>query len=434
MEQYLIPLKTPCVYYDASFISPTEADEAFDDLLKNTPWEKSPKINRWVTLMELPPEGDANSTTADYKYRDAPGKAIQGFPPAVMKLKTLAEEWYNTKRLSGEHCSQDAKFEPVSFNICLLNYYPTSSHRLGWHSDREELGRSTPIASISLGCPRTFLVRSKTDGMRDRNSIRMTNGSMVVMENICQMKYLHSVPKEDADEPLDGDGMDVGRGRINLTFRCKDYDAGTTAGELEHEKRDNWIDSIQKEGGDADVMASGWKIPNSELNCEEDLVFGDGIKYYDAELHSEMTVEYVVRTNIGSECYCAAELEELIDIEKYQLLARPFGVAGYVAVARSGPDTSDDNDKSELESMFLRLRTAHHILRYHDHFDLENVAVFNSTDKASIDGEMLYQFYEDRLVTKVGCVPSLAELETGTFRVSSERIGNHGFQAPEVER
>ena len=60
--------------------------------------------------------------------------------------------------------------------------------------------------------------------------------------------------------------------------------------------------------------------------------------------------------------------------------------------------------------------------------------MFNSTDKTSIDGEMLYQFYKDRLVRKDGCVPSLAELESGTFRVSSERIGNHGFQAPEVER
>ena len=59
---------------------------------------------------------------------------------------------------------------------------------------------------------------------------------MTVMDNVCQWKYLHSVPKEG----------DVEGGRINLTFRCKqDSDSGgnggegTTAGELEHEKRDH---------------------------------------------------------------------------------------------------------------------------------------------------------------------------------------------------
>lgn len=150
MDRYLVPLKTPCVYYDPSFLPQNEADDAFEDLLKNTPWEKTPKINRWVTLMEMPQNGNAE---ANYKYRDAPGKALQGFPPVVMKLKSLAEQWYNSK-------TQLEK--PVAFNICLLNYYPTSQHRLGWHSDREELGRNTPIASISLGCPRTFLVRSKS--------------------------------------------------------------------------------------------------------------------------------------------------------------------------------------------------------------------------------------------------------------------------------
>jgi alkylated DNA repair dioxygenase AlkB len=434
MEDYLIPLKTPCVYYDPTFLPPTDANEAFDDLLQNTPWEISPKINRWVTLMELHPNNDNNNDA--YKYRDAPGKAIQGFPPTIMKLKAAAEQWYNSKQKGS---GSDYESTPVSFNICLLNYYPTSQHRLGWHSDREELGRSTPIASISLGCTRSFLVRSKTDGMNDRASIKMEHGSMVVMENICQLRYLHSVPKEDS---VDGKEED-NRGRINVTFRCKDYSMGATAGELEHERRDQWIDGIQTESGDADVMACGWKITMDASEKElGGVVFGDDIRYYDEGLHAELKVEYLIRTNIGAECYCAAELEEVMDIERYTMLSRPFGVAGYVAVCKNSDDDTDDGeDESQVLDALLQLRTAHHILRYHDHFDLDDVLGFmrekdGAADltKASLDGEMLYQYYKDRLVSKEGCVQTLADLESGTFRVSSERIGNHGFQAPEVER
>jgi alkylated DNA repair dioxygenase AlkB len=375
--------------------------------------------------MELPPDNETNAQI-NYKYRDAPGKALKGFSPAVMKLKTLAEEWYNSKNADSH--------PPVSFNICLLNYYPTSQHRLGWHSDREELGRSTPIASISLGATRTFLVRSKTDGIRDRTSISMENGSLIVMENICQYKYLHSVPKEDVEEE--------GRGRINLTFRCKDHNAGSTEGELDHERRDQWIDVISKKGGDGDVMASGWKV--EDTFHEEGLVFGDSVQYYDSLKDETVSVEYLIRTNIGAECYCAAELEEVLDIERYKMLARPFGVAGYVAVCRVSDNIrqEEEGDSSQVQNVLLQLRTAHHILRYHDHFELDDVVAFSKRDnsvaelfgKSSIDGEMLYQYYKWRLVSETGCVQSLAELDSGTFRVSSERIGNHGFQAPEVER
>ena len=52
-----MPLRTPCLYYDPKFLCESEANEAYQDLLDNTPWEKTAKINRWVTLMELPKDG-----------------------------------------------------------------------------------------------------------------------------------------------------------------------------------------------------------------------------------------------------------------------------------------------------------------------------------------------------------------------------------------
>ena len=88
MEEYIIPLRTPCVYHDSAFLSEDEATEAYQDLLKNTPWEKTPKINRWVTLMmDEPTEVGEDGEKRDYRYRDAPGAPLVGFPPIVQKVK-----------------------------------------------------------------------------------------------------------------------------------------------------------------------------------------------------------------------------------------------------------------------------------------------------------------------------------------------------------
>jgi len=275
MEEYLLPLVTPCAYHDPNFLPPSEADDAYAYLLANTPWEKTPKINRWVTLMELPPSkveeaeedrGNNNgsattattattATSSGYRYRDAPGGSMIGFPPVVHALKLRAEEWYNSKKdvSSSSSEEEEEEGERVTFDVCLLNYYEDGNMRIGWHSDREEIGRMTPIASISLGATRKFLMRSRTDGVKDRTSVDMTNGSAIFMENVCQHRYLHSVPHEPG----------VGGGRINLTFRCKkqqqrrdarDGNGGNdgggngatttttiTSGEVDHERRDNWI-------------------------------------------------------------------------------------------------------------------------------------------------------------------------------------------------
>lgn len=288
----------------------------------------------------------------------------------------------------------------------------------------------------------------------------MRNGSMVMMENVCQLRYLHSVPKES----------DVTEGRINLTFRCKSHgDEGTTAGELEHERRDHWINQISTEEGLSDSTAGAWRggEESKASGNETDLmtgdggqVFGDCVQFYDPKLHSSggkaPVVEYVIKTNIGAECYCAAEVEEALDVERFYLLARPFGVAGYVAVCSfdgsgraGGGAGADDELASQMEATLLQLRTAHHVLRYHDHFDLDEVLPpapllhdaakeesGGAAEIGSITGEMLYEYYKAKLVASEADVPSLANLEEGgTFRTTCERIGSgHGFQAPEVER
>ena len=442
-NDYLVPLTHKCVYFEPNFISPSFADEAYQDLQANTPWEKTAKINRWVTLMELPKDEDSKEGSG-YRYRDAPGAAIIGFPETVHKLKLLAEEWYKSKIVQS---SSGGEIESeVEFNVCLLNYYEDGNQRIGWHSDREELGRTTPIVSISLGATREFLIRSKTDGVRDRASISMTNGSMVVMENECQMQYLHSVPSD----------KNVTSGRINLTFRCKGGggdNAGTTKGELDHERRDQWMKHISAEADGLNSNVGPWQENMGNGDDVVQKVFGDCVIFHIASNSTNIdddtlrdSMEYMVKTNIGAECYCFAELKEVVCMEQYGLLARPFELAGYVAIFRKHEERDDDDsqNRKKLEHSLLQLRSAHHILIYHDHFDLADVITTPISDEkergdvniSSIDGEMLYQYYKKKLVSQEISISTLSGLNAnGSFRVTCERIGTvHGFQGPEVER
>jgi hypothetical protein len=216
----------------------------------------------------------------DYKYRDAPGAAQEGFNESIDHIRKMAEEWYE-KQFS----------EKVEFNVCLLNYYENGEQRIGWHSDREEIGRTTPIASVSLGTPRHFLLRSKENGIGDRANLDLQNGSMVIMENVCQMQYLHSVPKQS----------DVSTGRINLTFRCK-TEGDFTPGEEEHEMRDNFMNNLTD---GAEPNPNPW---SPSENNDSSSVFGEGVKCDDLD-DDYPEIHYLVSTNLGAEKYCAAEMQ-----------------------------------------------------------------------------------------------------------------------------
>eukprot|EP00536_Pseudo-nitzschia_multiseries_P015116 jgi/Psemu1/165148/gw1.822.19.1 len=231
MDDFVVrELETACVYHDPDFLSEETADDYYETLKTLIPWEKTAKINRWVRLYQE--AGEDGTDTPAYAYKDAPQQPdsnayndtqqqksatdtrndltnVNGFPEIVQNIRQLCQDWYASKY---QQPGDDGCVAPVpAFNVCLLNFYEDGQQRIGWHADREEIGRTTPIASVSLGAPRKFLVRSQIDGRRDRASLQLRSGSLVVMEPSCQTQYLHSVPKES----------EVVHGRINLTFRCK---------------------------------------------------------------------------------------------------------------------------------------------------------------------------------------------------------------------
>ena len=98
----------------------------------------------------------------------------------------------------------------AAFNSVLLNRYRSGDDGMGWHADDEpELGTAPVIASLSLGTPRLFVMRTKSDRKR-LLELRLAHGSLLIMRGSSQQRFAHAVPKE---KRLHGE-------RINLTFRA----------------------------------------------------------------------------------------------------------------------------------------------------------------------------------------------------------------------
>jgi len=104
------------------------------------------------------------------------------------------------------------KIEPFAgtkFNSVLLNYYRDGNDSVAWHSDNEkELGYHPVVASVSFGQVRSFDIRHKTDHTR-KYSIRLENGSYLLMQGELQDKWEHRIAK--STKPM--------KERVNLTFR-----------------------------------------------------------------------------------------------------------------------------------------------------------------------------------------------------------------------
>jgi alkylated DNA repair dioxygenase AlkB len=98
------------------------------------------------------------------------------------------------------------------FNSLLLNLYRDGSDRMGWHADDEpELDPQAPIASLSLGATRSFQLRPRrtSPGERQRLSLELGDGDLLLMDPPTQQHWLHQLPaRRRVLEP-----------RLNLTFR-----------------------------------------------------------------------------------------------------------------------------------------------------------------------------------------------------------------------
>lgn len=95
------------------------------------------------------------------------------------------------------------------FNFVLVNRYADGNQTIGYHSDNErDLDHLAPIASVSLGAARNFLLKPKM-GKPNTVRINLGHGSLLMMIPPTNTRWLHSLPPTKKQVAF----------RINLTFR-----------------------------------------------------------------------------------------------------------------------------------------------------------------------------------------------------------------------
>ena len=108
----------------------------------------------------------------------------------------------------------------MKFNSCLVGLFDSSKDKIGFHSDASDaMGSDPQIASVSFGRPRLFKMKKQreyvTDGNEERIEMILNHGTLVIMKDGANAKYLHAVMKDPE--------CNENNVRLNLTFRNYDY-------------------------------------------------------------------------------------------------------------------------------------------------------------------------------------------------------------------
>jgi len=168
----------------------TDADTYLEYFLNHVSWKHDEAMiygRHYVTARKIAWYGDHNYA---YKYS---GKTRV----AILWTQELLEIKERIENLTG-----------VTYNSCLLNLYEDGTQGMGWHHDDEKgLGKNCNIASVTFGAERRFDMRHKKS--REKVSIRLEHGSLLVMAGTTQSCWQHQLPKTTK----------VTQPRVNLTFR-----------------------------------------------------------------------------------------------------------------------------------------------------------------------------------------------------------------------
>ena len=322
--------------------------------------------------------------------------------------------------------------------------------------------------------------------MSDRSdgaALTLANGSLTIMENICQHRYVHCVPREQG----------CVEGRINLTFRCKG--AGElTEGEQRHadsraprplaalhtpqpepetgtegqEQTPGALCGLGSTEGTAALLATahaatilGMSLTRSltPRDCRTALLaaplaasVGVALAAPCAALwrccwqpsssgHPAATTAlpvegagssrprplFLVACQMGIEDIVAEEIQERLQASDEAsgddlVWCTPWDARGFVAVAAEG---------EAVRQTLLSLRTANHVYDYHGTF-LIPPGTLDAEGKTEKGAVRIYNEMCRLLKSGELAVPTLAA-GASSFRASCERSGKHDFSSQEVE-
>ena len=204
-------LKNAYVIYDNKFINEEESDQYFD-MYNRFDWKynnyNGHKLNRQTCVF-----ADSKIVNDNQQIPDIWGKdvTVKEWTPELLEIKSKVEN--KVKELTGKDWY---------YNIALCNRYLKKNDFIAFHSDKEEIGSTQSISSLSLGIPRTFQYSSYD--MTENISLVLTNGSLIYMGEKCQENYKHGMKKEDLLKLTDDETLyKYSNTRINITFRVWKY-------------------------------------------------------------------------------------------------------------------------------------------------------------------------------------------------------------------
>ncbi len=189
MTPELLPMQDAEVLHYPQFFTPQESDALLEVLTREIAW-KQESIRVPGKIVPLP------RLTAWY--------ADEGKSYRWSGIVQHSLPWTRTLLAIKDRVEDAAQ---TTFNSVLLNLYRSEQDSVSWHADDEpELGNV--IASLSFGAVRQFQFK-KLDDAKQRLSLDLAHGSLLIMRGETQRHWLHRIPKAKAPHPP----------RINLTFR-----------------------------------------------------------------------------------------------------------------------------------------------------------------------------------------------------------------------
>lgn len=215
VTQELVPEQFPIpgahIQQINSVFDEAEAAMIFQELSELKSWQRRPILVRdWQTGVKK----EVKEGRPTVSFSQPPGKTYEysgswrvaePFPTIVLHVKSRVEELL--KPLYEEWSAENGM--ELSFNYCLANKYEHGLQAVGKHSDDEkDILRRSPIATVSFGAAREFVLESKTDP-NIQLPLWLHDGSVMVMAGQTQENYIHSITKDRS----------IRQPRISLTFR-----------------------------------------------------------------------------------------------------------------------------------------------------------------------------------------------------------------------
>lgn len=188
-SKQILPYEGEAIYEGVIF-KPKECEALYQALMKEVEWKNDEAIifgKKIITKRKV-------AWYADQPFSYVYSKVTKVALPWIPLLKKLKER---VEEVSGE-----------TFNSCLLNLYHSGEEGMAWHSDDEKmLVEKGAIASLTFGAERRFSFKNKET--KERISLILENGSLLMMKGETQENWLHRLPPTKT----------VSTPRINLTFR-----------------------------------------------------------------------------------------------------------------------------------------------------------------------------------------------------------------------